>query len=667
MAQSRSIGWLYRGRSKRTRWRYFPGSPRAANNGLDAIKGATAVRRQFGYSGGDLRLKLQNSFLVVLLLCAASPLIGQSNAPDSGTTLRINSRAVLLDVAVYDRKGAPVTGLKPGDFTVLERGKPQVISFFREHNRAANGEQGKKLELPQPVTNVFSNFSPFPTPPVVNVLLLDALNTQLEDQMVARKAAVDYLKTVKVGSRLAIFTLSTRLSLVEGFSDDPALLAAAMGFGKGGGPEASSSLRLQAQGNAEADLIGMMSQQAGGGAGAAPAGMIGALQNFMSVSDYSQVADRIERTLASLQDIATLLGRFPGRKNLIWLSGSFPLNYFGITSAKFAGIDTATDARFEGGLKKTVDLLTAARVAVYPVDAHGVRTEQFYSAQNTLDASIHSPAEVIGGAGVQTGSLLNESISRNRDYETEDELAEETGGTAFKSTNGLAEAINRIVSSSANFYTLSYAPTDTKMDGSYRHIEVKVAGDYTLSYRRGYFADEAFLPGAVQHTRDDGNQRPSLVDPLRPAMYLGMPQAEDILYKVLIQALPREPKARAKEKHDARSGQNHYSVDFAIDSDDLGLTMGADGLRKGTLIVSLIVYDKYSQAASRKDYKVDLAVTPDAWTADLQTGVQLHAEVEAPKGQFWLRTGVYDETSDKLGTLEIPLNYVSPPHTGALQ
>lgn len=612
-------------------------------------------------------MKLPKLFLVVGLLWVAFPLAAQDTASDSRATLRINSRAVLLDVIVTDHKGVPVTGLKQGDFTLIERGVPQVVSFFQEHNHNGRAEDRRRLEFPELPTNVFSNYSPFATPPAVNVLLLDALNTQLADQMVARKAAVDYLKAVKPGSRLAIFTLSMRLSLVEGFSDDPALLAAAMGFGKAGGPEVLASLQSQAQSNTQANLIGMMSQPVGGGGSSASAGMTDALQNFMSVSDYSQVADREYRTLAGLQDIAALLGRFPGRKNLIWLSGSFPLNYFGISSAKFAGIDTSTDARFEDTLKKTVDLLTAARVAVYPVDAHGVRTEQFYSAQNTLNASISSPADLVGVGGAQTASLLSESFSRNRDYETEDKLAEETGGVAFKSTNGLADAIDRIVSSSEDFYTLSYVPTNSKMDGSYRPIELKVAGDYTLSYRRGYFADEAYLPGAVQPLQEDLSKKPSLVDPIKPVMYLGMPQAEDILYKVLIQPLPQEPRMRAKEKHDKGSGLNRYSVDFAIGTDDLGLKLDEDGLRKGTLIVSLIVYDKYSQVANRKDYKVDLAIQPDAWAADLQTGVQLDAEIEAPRGQFWVRTGVYDETSRRIGTLEVPLNYVSPPQSRVIQ
>jgi hypothetical protein len=43
-----------------------------------------------------------------------------------------------------------------------------------------------------------------------------------------------------------------------------------------------------------------------------------------------------------------------------------------------------------------------------------------------------------------------------------------------------------------------------------------------------------------------------------------------------------------------------------------------------------------------------------------ETGVQLHAELAVPKGNFWLRTGVYDRGSRKVGTMEIALSSVVP-------
>ena len=101
---------------------------------------------------------------------------------------------------------------------------------------------------------MFSNFSPLPTPPAVNVLLLDALNTPMDDQMYLKKAAQHYLKTLKPGTRLAIFTMSMRLSFIQGFSDDPAMLATALGYRKNDKSEPAVLLQSQERVYAQGDV-----------------------------------------------------------------------------------------------------------------------------------------------------------------------------------------------------------------------------------------------------------------------------------------------------------------------------------------------------------------------------------------------------------------------------
>src|SRR6185437_8387542 len=93
----------------------------------------------------------------ILLLCLAliaSPafLLGQAGEPaDSGATLHIDSRAVLVDVIVTDAHGNPVTGLKQGAFSVTEQGKPQTIGFFEEHHANQTAQQTEIPKLPQDV------------------------------------------------------------------------------------------------------------------------------------------------------------------------------------------------------------------------------------------------------------------------------------------------------------------------------------------------------------------------------------------------------------------------------------------------------------------------------------------------------------------------------------
>ena len=73
---------------------------------------------------------------MLALICLPVTSIAQQPASDqSVTTLKIQAREVVLPVTVRDKKGALVTSLKAGDFTLTEDGRPQTIkSFSRESN-----------------------------------------------------------------------------------------------------------------------------------------------------------------------------------------------------------------------------------------------------------------------------------------------------------------------------------------------------------------------------------------------------------------------------------------------------------------------------------------------------------------------------------------------------
>jgi hypothetical protein len=72
------------------------------------------------------------AILALSLLHAASP--DQKPASDQpAAASKAQAREVVLPVTVRDKKGALVTSLKIGDFTLTEDGRPQTIkSFTRE-------------------------------------------------------------------------------------------------------------------------------------------------------------------------------------------------------------------------------------------------------------------------------------------------------------------------------------------------------------------------------------------------------------------------------------------------------------------------------------------------------------------------------------------------------
>jgi VWFA-related protein len=613
----------------------------------------------------------------VLLMMVWTPFVfGQENgtAASGGTesTLRVNSRAVLVDVLVTDKKGAAVKGLPQSAFSVKEQGKPQAITFFEEHHGMEAVEQ-ETVALPP---NVFSNHPDEQQPAAVTVLLLDALNAPVEDQSFVHQQALQFLKSARPGSRMAIFTMSSGLHFVQGFTEDPAVLVAALNSKKGNGVEQSSNLTTATEANAGQGLVNMMSETTptqptpNGSSPTTPAAspsMIAGLEGFLHEMGNAESSDREYRTLANLQQLARFLGAFPGRKNLIWFSTSFPASVFGMT-----------DPRFEGDVKKTVNLLTAARVALYPVDGRGVSEHEFFTAGNGQTNDAHVPTEMSGASGLPPGPggtnssmaasalggpdtgnsngehpLATEDSQNNSKHSTMDMLAHDSGGRAFYNTNSLSTVIAEIGKSGADFYTLSYVPDNAKMDGAFRNISVGIAGQsYNLSYRRGYFATDTDRPGAAETASAGGaTEGGKPVNPLAPFMALGMPESEQIGYRVAI-----KPAGEAA----AAAKTNGYEAEFTVTVDDLKLNVDADGTRTGTLVVGLTVFDRYGQVVNQQARRAALTLKPDVYAAVKTIGLKMKAKFEAPAGQYWLRTGVYDEGSTKVGTLEIPLAVVKP-------
>jgi VWFA-related protein len=114
----------------------------------------------------------------------------QASGSEPTITIRTNTRLVVVDVVVTDKKGQPVTGLKAEDFTVEENGKKQKVSLFLA---PGSKDTAKLKQTPTPegvLSNHPENVGPAGIP---TVLLLDAANSQFRDQAYARSQMLKYV------------------------------------------------------------------------------------------------------------------------------------------------------------------------------------------------------------------------------------------------------------------------------------------------------------------------------------------------------------------------------------------------------------------------------------------------------------------------------------------
>jgi len=138
---------------------------------------------------------LQSSKLILFASFAAffPPLVwSQSAVPDANGNLvfKANARTVVVDVVVTDRKGKPVERLPKEDFLVMEDAHPQQVTSFEEHS----GVQPVQANLPDLPPNVFTNIPRIKPTDAVTVLLLDGLNTELQNQSFVRAQMLKHIQ-----------------------------------------------------------------------------------------------------------------------------------------------------------------------------------------------------------------------------------------------------------------------------------------------------------------------------------------------------------------------------------------------------------------------------------------------------------------------------------------
>ena len=564
-------------------------------------------------------------------------------------TFHAETHQVLLDVVILDH-GHFVPGLKPADFTILEDGKPQKIVAFAVHQTAATPPSpAPKFTLPP---NQYTNYQISDPQRPITVVMMDVLNTQVQDQAYTRKQMVEFLKALPAGQRVALFALGTRLKMIQGFTgDSDTLVAAATTLLRKTSPLMTSEQDRQADEITASNLQvnagpGAMGPSGGGGSmgnGALLAPVVQGIQKALLSEENYQQTFRMELTLAALQSLARALSAYPGRKNLLWLSAEFPIRFapnFAQTNAVSdlaqGGLDNSSriqDVRVQAPpIQETAALLTASQIAVYPIDIRG---------------TISTGTGIDIGQGDIYGSIGRLDETRDRmaqrqttmewdDHEAMTDIARETGGKAFYGSNDIKAALSASMDEGENYYTLAYTPENRKWDGKYRKLEVKTTqGGAKLTYRRGYYA--VANPEAVKGKVVDDQ----IALLFATAMHPEAPTSTMVLLKV--QVLP--PDATHKT----------VRIDYAINPQDVIFADTSDKLKHVALDLMAVAWDKDGKSAGESSDKIDTSVSLSSYQNAMRSYIPAHQELEVRPGTYTLRLGVVDRNSRRIGTLDVPL------------
>jgi len=460
------------------------------------------------------RLANFGTFGTVLLLAGGLAQAQQPKpdaVPDSGAVIRTETKVVLVDTVVTDKKGNYVRNLTAKDFKVLEDNKEQTVkSFsFQSDPSAPGGAQRRYI-----------------------VLFFDNSTMDAGSQAQARQAAAKFIDANAAPNRLmAIVNFGGSIQIAQNFTDDATRLK-----------QTVSGLKMSAV-NPNAN-----------GAGGMPDSLSKAAADFGA-----------RDMLLALRSLSKNLNTVPGRKTLILFTGGFPITQERISEIT-AAIDTCNKSNVAVYPIDVRGLISGAPVAELdppsgPLRSAGsgmmrafgalLQPAAFTSGSLTSPGmsffqrgggapggggttggggggggrggAPSAPAPAPGGTGGRGGTptpgtanpgnnVNNRTLNNNTmnnlnglgpasnarnilipkmpdsgvDNQTVMQmLADGTGGFVIKNTNDLFAGLQKIGQEMDEFYVLGYTPPESP-EGSCHALRVKVEHGDSVRARSGY-------------------------------------------------------------------------------------------------------------------------------------------------------------------------------------
>lgn len=531
--------------------------------------------------------------------------------PAAQPTVAAASRGVLLDVVVTDKRNRLVQGLKEEDFAVFEDNTPQKIASFYVRSSASAQAGGTAAG----------------TKPSPMIFLLDFTTTELENQKRVFEAAARFVeKSLGPNDYVAVFYLGTDVRMLQEFTNDKTRLAAVLNRRDTGGLS-----RTQTAGSAQpvltsgsSDTIQTINRAlaatgtASGNADAmtdASVGRVGAGISSMG----SAINQRTTRAILTvLEGISRAVEPLEGRKTLVLFSQGIPVGPYQ-----------------EAELRRAIDTVNKANVAVYTVDAGGLSGSAGYPSR--LDGiSAQSGAGRIGADGGE--SLFDKARTAGGDTRESAlrYVAESTGGIPFRNMNDLTVSLDRVLQDMRSYYTLTYRPANQNPDGKFRSIRVEIKKPgLTARTRLGYIAASAATKPEPL-SAEEGQ--------LMAAARSG---ASALPFYVSLGQFP------------AGAQRFRVPVTFEIPTREIQFIQAGEK-RTALLLIVGLVRDQEGNIVTRVGAPVNMAATAEEYKVLERGSVSFTNTIELPPGQYSFEAFVRDQNSAKGSVRDYSLQLASP-------
>ncbi len=554
-----------------------------------------------------MRLRLRISTLALILIPAIwlagwnGPAALARPADDSQKPVIFKSETTMVQVptVITDNKGNHIHGLTKSDFQVFENRAEQKIAILEEVT-PSRSRPSNMSTLPNTYTNLLFNAD---KRVALTMVVLDAVNTPFSDQETGREYLLKYLsENLQATTSVALMRITEKgVQKLSGLMDDPASVVAIVKNMKGETP-ATEGFAVSPQSFSSSPERLHLEQDAA------------------QTEAQFQQEQAIDRTLRAFLAIAWSVCGVPGRKSLVWATGSFP---FYVES----GSPGPADPRLALLYERTMEALNDAQISVYPIDVRGLGSSETVNGPPPMHDLFNNTV----GSGQ---AVLDQATARNRLLDATlhnlQVFAEMTGGRAFYNRNDLDRGFAQAVDDSSSYYVLGYYRNSQNLKPGWRSLQVKTDREGARVRAR-----TGFLVGKTTLNPESTQQADESFALMSPFDSTGVP------------LMVRWNEATAKSGTD-RNAEFAMIVPASnvigeTDAHPVNVDFIWEASRNGSSVV-------------KEGHSVKGKVNPDGLARLKREGLYYKNSLKLPPGDYQVKFVVRDNLSGHVGSLTTPLS-----------
>ena len=457
------------------------------------------------------RVYCRTLLLVISCFLLSAPIAfsqQQIKTPQTDDVIRVDTELVQTDVMVFDKKGQFVDGLRPEQFKLSLDGQEHTVSIFERVT------SGSRLEASQLATTrttapaaVAENAAPavrLSTPGRLIFFFVDDVHLSGESMVRARKTLSHFVENqMNPGDKVAIVSTSGQIGFLQQLTDHQAVLREAiarLNYKRNAESYAGKTRITDYMASRIADghdrqlfayLMESVKIEYGMGLGAGrgdhgndSAGQAQRLLNSRIMQIRSQGRADTTDTVAVLRSLMQSSASLPGRKLVFFLSDGFIVDPHSSSAHSW--------------LRQVTQIAARSGAVIYSIDMRWSFTDP------AIDPSSSDYIDMTSRhAGVSIGET---TVPR----EPLNVLADETGGRTIINSGALAEAIDRAVRETSDYYLLAWRPGSENERNAKARLEVSIPGrpDLRVRLRRSYFVTSATAPAVNNQPAGSANLTP---------------------------------------------------------------------------------------------------------------------------------------------------------------